>query len=608
PLVFKPGRASFVLPVPKAGTARAVIDLPGEQADVHLSVGLVTGRTVADGRTIVEATLDPGSSTEVWWSMRDTAPVAATRELRTVADVMTLITIGDSDVRMATLVDVGVVQGELRTLNIQLPVGYEVTGVSGSSVDTSEQRDGGLVLTLGDPAARSHQFLIALERPVDVGSFSIDTAFVGVRDVQRERGEVAVEGVGTLELSAAEREGMHRVDVRELNASLQALSRLPLLSAFRYQRSAGSVPALALDVKRFPDAGVLAAVADRAEATTLVTGEGRALTEVRLHVQNRAQPFLKVTLPTGATMVSVDVAGETAKPVLGTDGIRVPLLRPGLRPTGTYQVSFVYVHAGTPFGKKGERQMTLPRMDMPVGIVQWEVFVPERYSVRTIDGNALDVSKIGEGVAGYRTYAPSTPAAVSARTIPIADADPTGVTMGLVRGHVADTTGAALPGVSIELTSPSFIEKARAGYTDSKGNFVFLGIVPGDIRLTAFLSGFASMSKSFSFDGTVHQEELTLRVGSVSETVTVTGEAPIVNVTSSTRSITLDGADRDLGYRVDREPQTVPPSQNVINLQRRTSGVLPIRVDVPRAGTSHQYVKPLVIDQETSVTLRYKRR
>ena len=40
PLVFRPGRASFALPVPESGTARATIDLPGEQADVHLSTGL----------------------------------------------------------------------------------------------------------------------------------------------------------------------------------------------------------------------------------------------------------------------------------------------------------------------------------------------------------------------------------------------------------------------------------------------------------------------------------------------------------------------------------------------------------------------------------------
>ena len=46
--------------------------------------------------------------------MRDSAPVAAARDVRTLADVMTLVTLGDSDVRMVALVDVTVVQGEPR--------------------------------------------------------------------------------------------------------------------------------------------------------------------------------------------------------------------------------------------------------------------------------------------------------------------------------------------------------------------------------------------------------------------------------------------------------------------------------------------------------------
>src|SRR5688572_13478229 len=394
PLTFRPGRAAFVLPVPQSGTARATFDLPGDQADVRLSSGLVTRRSSADGRTLVEATLDPGSSVEVSWSMRDSAPTAAARELRTLAEVMTLVTLGDSDVRMVALIDLTVLQGELRTLGVRLPAGYELTGITGSSLENSEPADGSVTLTIGNPAARSHQFLISLERPHEGGSFTFETGFVGVRDVQRERGEVAIEGVGTLELDAQEREPMHRIDIRELNRALQSLARLPMLSAFRYQRAAGATPLLSFEVKRFADAGVLAAVADRAVATTLVTSEGRALTEVILTVQNRAQPFLKVSLPPGASMVSVDVAGQPAKPVLGTDGTRVPLLRPGFRPSGPYRVSFVYLHAGTPFAKKGDIEMTLPRMDMPVGVVEWEVFAPERYSMKSIGGNAIEASRM----------------------------------------------------------------------------------------------------------------------------------------------------------------------------------------------------------------------
>ena len=582
PLIFGPGRASFVLPVPQAGSARATIDLPGEQADVHLSAGLVTARSVANGRTVVDVTLDPGSATEVSWSMRDSAPVAAVREMRTLADVMTLITLGDSDVRMVALINVTVVQGELRTVVVRLPAGYELTGISGRSLINSEPREDGVVLTLGDPALRSHQLLVSLERPHDGGSFALDTGLVTVRDVQREVGEVAVEGVGTMELTAAERDGMHRIDVRELNRALQSLARLPVLAAFRYQRSAAA-PGLALDVKRFADAGVLAAVADRAVATTLVTSEGRALTEVLLELQNRAQPFLRVTLPAGASMVSVDVAGETAKPVLGADGIRVPLLRPGFRPSGTYQVSFVFLHAGTPFSRKGELEMTLPRMDIPVGIVEWEVFAPERYSVRAIGGNVIDVQKLREttafGSAG-RDY--GTVAGFSGATFrgPVRISFANDGLPGQIRGRATDSTGAVLPGVTIDLQTAVGPKRAVTG---SDGTYSISGVASGEVTASASLQGFQPATTSFLFDQRPRQLEFELEIGSLTETVTVAAESPI-------------------------PARTAPPSQNVINLQRRTAGVLPIRVDVPRAGTSHQFVKPLVVDQETVVRLRYKRR
>ena len=80
-----------------------------------------------------------------------------------------------------------------------------------------------------------------------------------------------------------------------------------------------------------------------------------------------------------------------------------------------------------------------------------------------------------------------------------------------------------------------------------------------------------------------------LHVGRLVETIAVSGES----------------AEDPRGGR--RSP-FVTPSSNVVNLQRRTAGVLPIRVDVPKAGTSLQFVKPLVVDQEVVVTLRYKRR
>ncbi len=389
---------------------------------------------------------------------------------------------------------------------------------------------------------------------------------------------------------------MHRIDVRELNQALQSLARLPVLSAFRYQRSAGTAPALALEVKRFADAGVLAAIADRAVATTLVTSEGRALTEVVLTVQNRAQPFLKVTLPPGASMVSVDVAGQPAKPVQGTDGTRVPLLRPGFRPTGSYQVSFVYLHAGTPFAKKGDIEMTLPKMDLPVGIVEWELFAPERYSVRTIGGNVMDVNVLGRLVSRTSTTVGHGVAGGVVGGLPAAlvDANRPGrinVTAGLdgtarlLTGRVVDQSGSVLPGVTIEVAT---MAGSRRAVTDGNGAFSVSDVVPGRVTVTATLPGFQSAQSSFTADERPRRLEIAMPVSSnMAETVTVTAASPRVDVQTAAAA---------------------QPSQNVVDLQRRATGVLPVRIDVPRAGTSHQFVKPLVVDQETVVRLRYKRR
>jgi hypothetical protein len=64
------------------------------------------------------------------------------------------------------------------------------------------------------------------------------------------------------------------------------------------------------------------------------------------------------------------------------------------------------------------------------------------------------------------------------------------------------------------------------------------------------------------------------------------------------------------GNRSDKsaEDKVQAPSQNVINLQRRVAGILPVRVDVPRASTAYQFVKSLVLDEETRVSFKHKRR
>jgi hypothetical protein len=373
-----------------------------------------------------------------------------------------------------------VVQGEPAQFEVEIPSGFEVSKVSGDSLESEQKEAGRLILKIKGSAKR-HQFLISMEKPIH--SDAVDVPFLNFKGAQRETGEVLVEGEGTMELKATEGGALKRMDLKDTNAYLRSLARNPIYASFRYHRQPSEAPTLNLAWKRFPDSSVLAAAVDQAVITTLVTSEGRSLTEVKLFVENQAQPFLKVGLPSGA-ILSADVAGEKVKPVQGADGMRVPLLRPGFRPYSRYPVTFVFMHEGTPFAKKGDSELSLPKMDIPISLIKWEVLLPEIYKVKNFAGDAL----------------------------------------------------------SADLLSP-------------KSRDAIFG------------------ADKFAADNTTLQ-----------------------GLSANNVNVQKDGVTAN----------NVRWASNIVTFQQRVSGVLPIRIDVPRAGNSYQFVRPLVLDEETKVTFKYK--
>src|SRR5436305_622011 len=103
---------------------------------------------------------------------------------------------------------------------------------------------------------------------------------------------------------------------------------------------------------------------------------------------------------------------------------------------------------------------------------------------------------------------------------------------GSIAGAVRDSSGAVLPGVTVEATSAALIEKSRTVVTDGTGQYKIIDLRPGTYSVTFTLQGFNVVKRDAieiagSFAATVNAE---LKVGSVAETVTVTGESPIVDV------------------------------------------------------------------------------
>jgi Carboxypeptidase regulatory-like domain/TonB-dependent Receptor Plug Domain len=111
-----------------------------------------------------------------------------------------------------------------------------------------------------------------------------------------------------------------------------------------------------------------------------------------------------------------------------------------------------------------------------------------------------------------------------------------------ITGIVKDSSGAVMPGVTVEAASDALIEKVKSAVTDGNGVYRIVDLRPGTYSVTFTLAGFQTVRRegimlAAEFTATVNTD---LRVGELAETITVTGQSPIVDTTTAVHTQVLD--------------------------------------------------------------------
>ncbi|MBM3777327.1 MAG: TonB-dependent receptor [Acidimicrobiia bacterium] len=137
-------------------------------------------------------------------------------------------------------------------------------------------------------------------------------------------------------------------------------------------------------------------------------------------------------------------------------------------------------------------------------------------------------------------------------------------TLGAIAGLVTDATGGVLPGVTVEASSPALIEGARTAVTDGQGRYSIVSLPPGTYAVNFTLSGFSVVRRegvtlNAGFTAPVNAE---LKVGSLEETVTVTGASPTVDVRNVRTQAVMERETLD----------QLPSAQNVTSFASLTLG------------------------------------
>lgn len=389
PAFEKAGQNSVSVQLPRAGAATLDFVVPGS-APLELSApGATQLREVARGNERqISLLVPPSGNLSLSWRAKVQGEEAIAQDPRVYAEQQTLIGVAEGLLTGTTTVNYSILHKGINQLRLSLPADVTVLEVNGQGLRgwTVDEKGGARVLTadLNFAALGSYGLKVQFERPLPLGSTAVELPLPGVLGVERAKGWVGVDARSNLELAAGAAKEAQPVDVRELPAAITGQTDFPVLLGFRTRGAAPSIP---LDIRQYPEVDMLVTIIDQLAATTVLTPDGRRMTQVVYAMRNNRAQYLRVKLPEGATPWSTFVGGRAVKPARAEDGrVLVPLARSQAAggELARFAVEIVYVEDGDPpaGGKRGRFDAALPIADVPATAVAWSVFVPAEAKVK----------------------------------------------------------------------------------------------------------------------------------------------------------------------------------------------------------------------------------
>ncbi|MGB2936914.1 MAG: hypothetical protein WBD05_01750, partial [Phycisphaerae bacterium] len=274
--------------------------------------------------------------------------------------------------------DYNILHTGVRVLKLKLPQGVSILEVTGDRVRDWRVADDELTVSLSYEALGKYTLSVTYEKPTgEVRAAGVSLPVLRAADVVREKGHIGVVALANVELSSPELKGATAIDVRELPPELLAMTRQPILLAYRYVVEQFDIP---LAIKKHEDVDVLVTIVDSAVSTTMQTLDGRRLTKVVYNVRNNRKQFLRLAMPEGAEIWSASVSGRSIRPARDEQGrVLIPLVRSqgASRGLAAFPVEVVYVEKGEQPPEAGELEITLPQASEPITHLMVNLYLPK---------------------------------------------------------------------------------------------------------------------------------------------------------------------------------------------------------------------------------------
>lgn len=387
PVASSAGEESISLPSTASGVTRASVQLPRQGVDIRLTGGLLSDKSESASESKWIA-YGRGNEPLAFTWRRKTEDHRATQPLRLRGSLTQLLGLGEDSTSINAEVNLEVTQGAAHEVRIQIPEKVTINQVLGAMVADWEAKSSELSVTFLEPVEQSARFVITGEThsPRDG---PIDIPLLRLLNAERETGGIAVEVLGAGEIKDLKTEGLDSADATDLG-ELVANHQSPSLAAFRFRSGEGkSARSLNVTIARYTPQAVLMANVEEARYQVLVSSEGKTFVQARYAVRNNQRNFLKIALPPGATLWSATLSGKAVRPGQAPDGnLLLPLdkARAG-EEAPPFAVEVVYLIRGTAWNEKGQFNLALPALDLPVSRTGLLLYHPPLFKVTTEPGS-----------------------------------------------------------------------------------------------------------------------------------------------------------------------------------------------------------------------------
>lgn len=414
PVTVSAGDESISLPATESGVTRASVQLPRKGIDLRVAGGLISDKSETADATKWLAYGRGNEALSFTWRKK-TEDHHVELPLRLRGSLTQLTSLGEDSTSVYAEANFEVIQGAARQVLIQVPDKITINQVSGAEIADWEIKNGQLGVTFLEPVQHSARFVINGESRLPRDGV-IDIPLMRLLNTERDTGGIAVEILGAGEIKDQKTEGLEDADATDLG-EMVASRQSPALVAFRARPGeAGLKRSLSLNVARYDQQAVLMANVEEARYQILMSNDGKELVQARYAIRNNQRNFVKITLPSGATVWSASLMGKPVRPGQSPDGsLLLPLEKArGGDDAPAFAVEIFYLAKATSWNEKGKETVSLPSLDLPISRTGVLLYYPPMFRVTAEPGSFRTQEYQNPMSAALATAAPEETISVNA--------------------------------------------------------------------------------------------------------------------------------------------------------------------------------------------------